>query len=180
VADGRDYHLEDLPQGTDLTRAAELLVAVDRQPATAQTRLAEAIALAFAEGEGVAVALHDGGRLRFTEHPACSACDTPAVPQTPSLFSFNNPRGACGGCNGFGAVLEYDESLIVPDPDRSLVEGAIDPWTKPRYEARRKLLLDTARKLGADPARPWKTLKATVRRELLHGKAGSIWGSSPS
>ncbi len=48
--------------------------------------------------------------------PACSRCDTPAATVTPALFSFNNPRGACGGCNGFGAVLEYDESLIIPDP----------------------------------------------------------------
>ena len=46
---------------------------------------------------------------------------------TPALFSFNNPRGACADCNGFGAVLEYDESLIVPDPERSLAQGAIDP-----------------------------------------------------
>ena len=179
VADGRDYHLEELPQGTDLTQAADVLVVVDRLAATAQTRLAEAVALAFAEGEGVAVVLHEGGRLRFTEHLACSACDTPAVAQTPLLFSFNNPRGACGGCNGFGAVLEYDESLIVPDASRSLVEGAIDPWTKPRYEARRKLLLDTARKLGADPAKPWGSLKAPVRRELLHGKTGRYLGIFP-
>ena len=48
--------------------------------------------------------------------PSCSQCDTPARAPTPALFSFNNPRGACATCNGFGAVLEYDESLIVPDP----------------------------------------------------------------
>ena len=63
----------------------------------------------------------------------------------PALFSFNNPRGACGGCNGFGAVLEYDASLIVPDTSLSLSQGAINPWTKPRYETRRRLLLNTAR-----------------------------------
>ncbi|HEU5219687.1 MAG TPA: excinuclease ABC subunit UvrA, partial [Gemmatimonadales bacterium] len=80
VADGRDYHLEDLPQGIDLRLAAELLVVVDRQPASAVSRLAEAVALAFAEGEGVALVLHGDGRLRFTEHLACSMCDTPAVP----------------------------------------------------------------------------------------------------
>ncbi|HET9275103.1 MAG TPA: excinuclease ABC subunit UvrA, partial [Gemmatimonadales bacterium] len=125
------------------------------------------------------VLLFEGGRLRFTEHPACSACDTPALPQTPLLFSFNNPRGACGGCNGFGAVLEYDESLVVPDSDRSLIEGAIDPWTKPRYEARRRLLLDTARKLGADPARPWAKLPARCRKELLYGKVGRYVGIFP-
>jgi excinuclease ABC subunit A len=179
VADGRDYHLEELPQGTDLTESDEVLVVVDRLSTGATSRLTEALALAFAEGEGVSIVLHEGGRLRFTEQVACSACDTPAVPQSPLLFSFNNPRGACGGCNGFGAVLEYDESLIVPDSRKSLVEGAIDPWTKPRYEARRKLLLETARKLGADPTTPWKALKAAVRRELLHAKAGKYVGIFP-
>ena len=74
------------------------------------------------------------GRLRFTEFPACSNCDTPAATVTPALFSFNNPRGACSNCNGFGAVLEYDDSLIICDPEKSLADGAIDPWTKPRYE----------------------------------------------
>jgi excinuclease ABC subunit A len=179
LADGREVHLEEIPPGVDLTEAGELLVAVDRQRAGASDRVREAVALAFTEGEGVALVLHDGGRLRFTEHPACSICDTPAASLTPLLFSFNNPRGACAGCNGFGAVLEYDESLIIPDSNRSLVEGAIDPWTKPRYEARRKLLLDTARKLGADPAQSWKSLKAPVRRELLHGRTGKYLGIFP-
>ncbi|NOT09512.1 MAG: excinuclease ABC subunit UvrA [Gemmatimonadales bacterium] len=179
LADGLEYHLEELPATIDLTRTGELLVVVDRLTTSTPDRVSEAVALAFAEGEGVCIVLHDQRRLRFTEHLACSACDTPAVSQTPLLFSFNNPRGACGGCNGFGAVLEYDESLIIPDSDRSLVEGAIDPWTKPRYESRRKLLFDTARKLGADPAKPWKSLKAQVRRELLHGKVGRFVGIFP-
>jgi excinuclease ABC subunit A len=179
-ADGVAVHLDDLGI-IDLGASAELLVIVDRLHATpgAETRISEALALAMAEGEGLAVVLHGDGRLRFTEHPACSACDTPAAPLSPTLFSFNNPRGACGGCNGFGAVLEYDESLVVPDPARALIDGAIDPWTKPRYEARRRLLLDTARKLGADPTVPWKTLKPTVRRELLHGKVGRYIGVFP-
>ena len=178
-ADGREYHLEELPPEVDFSGLGEVLVVVDRLIAAETQRVSEAVALAFAEGEGVCVVLHEGGRLRFTERLACSACDTPAVPQTPLLFSFNTPRGACGGCNGFGAVLEYDESLVVPDPRRSLVEGAIDPWTKPRYESRRKLLLETARKLGADPSVPWRSLKPTVRRELLHGKTGRYLGIFP-
>jgi excinuclease ABC subunit A len=142
-------------------------------------RLVESLAAAFIGGEGVALVLHDGGRLRFTEFLACSACDTPAVPITPALFSFNNPRGACGGCNGFGAVLEYAESLVVPDSERSLAQGAIDPWTKPRYEARRKLLLQTARTIEADPDRPWRQLKPAQRRLLLHGKEGRYLGIFP-
>ncbi len=181
LADGTAYHLDALPDGLDLTTAQELLVVVDRLAASADAvpRLAEAVSTAFQEGEGVAIAVTDAGARRFTEFPACSACDTPAAAVTPVLFSFNNPRGACPACNGFGATLEYAESLIVPDPGRSLADGAIDPWTKPRYEARRKLLLDTARALGADVKRPWSGLKASVRQELLHGRKGRYVGIFP-
>ena len=174
-----ELHLDDLPSETELAGATEVLVVVDRVRAADLDRITEAVALAFAEGEGICVLLHPAGRLRFTEHPACSGCDTPALPQTPLLFSFNNPRGACGGCNGFGAVLEYDESLVVPDSRKSLLDGAIDPWTKPRYESRRRLLLETARRLGADPTIPWRSLKAGVRRELLYGKMGRYLGIFP-
>ncbi|MGH2709400.1 MAG: excinuclease ABC subunit UvrA, partial [Actinomycetota bacterium] len=106
-------------------------------------------------------------------------CDTPAAVVTPALFSFNNPRGACSQCNGFGAVLEYDESLIVPDPARSLAGGAIDPWTKPRYESRRRILYEFARGIGADRDKPWHKLKAAHRRELLYGRKGRFVGIFP-
>jgi len=191
LADGTPLHLEELPPGLDLARVGELLVVVDRlslsraaEPPSRPTgdspgRLTESLATAFAEGEGIAIVLHQQGRLRFTERPACSECDTPAIPVTPALFSFNNPRGACRACNGFGAVLEYDESLIVPDPSRSISQGAIDPWTKPRYEARRRLLLSAARGLGADPDRPWSRLTDRQRRELLYGSQGRYLGIFP-
>ncbi len=181
VADGTPVHLDELPDGFDVTRAEELLVMVDRLESgpSAASRLSEALATAFQEGEGVAVVLcHDAvaGRMRFTEFPACSSCDMPAAAVTPALFSFNNPRGACSNCNGFGAVLEYHDSLIICDPERSLSEGAIDPWTKPRYESRRKILLDFARSIGADPHKPWSKLKAAHRRELLYGRKGRFLG----
>jgi len=181
LADGEPLHLEQLPAGIDLAATAELLVIVDRLAGGAESRdrLTEALSTAFAEGEGIAVALHDFGWLRFTERPACSRCDTPAVTVTPALFSFNNPRGACSGCNGFGAVLEYDESLIVPDPSRSIAAGAIDPWTKPRYETRRRLLQSTAQKLGIDPEKPWSRLKPREQRELPHGRHGRYVGIFP-
>jgi len=185
VADGTPMHLDELPPLLDLTTVEELLVAVDRLeggPASA-SRLTEALATAFQEGEGVAIVLHGGypaaGRTRFTEFPACSSCDTPAATVTPALFSFNNPRGACSNCNGLGAVLEYDDSLIICDPGKSLAEGAIDPWTKPRYESRRKILLDFAKSIGADPHKPWSKLKATQRRELLYGRKGRFVGIHP-
>ncbi|MDZ4675745.1 MAG: excinuclease ABC subunit UvrA, partial [Gemmatimonadota bacterium] len=181
VAGGQEIHLDSLPEGLDLSASGELLVILDRLVAAPDVcgRLTESLSTAFAEGEGVGLVLHQEGRLRFTEFLACSACDTPAAAMTPALFSFNNPRGACNGCNGFGAVLEYAESLVVPDPARSLANGAIDPWTKPRYEARRRLLVTTARTIGADPDQPWSTLKAAHRRTLLHGKEGRYLGIFP-
>ncbi len=179
--DGVSHHLEELPATVDLVAAKEVLVVVDRLDAdpARSGRLAESVVVAFGEGDGVALALRDPGRLRFTEHPSCSQCDTPATVVTPALFSFNNPRGACPTCNGFGALLLYDVSLIVPDPERSLSDGAIDPWTKPRYEARRKLLVATARKLGADPSAPWHTLSPEVQETLLHGRVGKYLGIFP-
>lgn len=181
IADGTAMHLESLPADLDLTQTSEVLVVVDRLVGgpEAQSRTTEAITAAFQEGEGVALVIHDGGRLRFTERPACSACDTPAATPRPALFSFNNPQGACSSCNGFGAVLEYHESLVVPDPGRSLAEGAIDPWTKPRYGARRRLLLETARTLKLDTDRPWRRLPAKARHTLLHGKEGRYQGIFP-
>ncbi|MGZ8392901.1 MAG: excinuclease ABC subunit UvrA, partial [Gemmatimonadales bacterium] len=185
VADGVPLRLDELPALLDLTTVGDLLVTVDRLeggPASA-SRLTESLTTAFREGGGVAIVLHGGqpmtGRTRFTEFPACSSCDTPAATVTPALFSFNNPRGACSNCNGFGAVLEYDDSLIICDPGKSLAEGAIDPWTKPRYESRRKILLDFAKSIGADPHKPWSKLKATQRRELLYGRKGRFLGIHP-
>src|SRR5712691_9980121 len=142
-------------------------------------RLADAVATAFSEGEGVALALDNGDRRRFSEHPTCSSCGTAAPALSPNFFSFNNPRGACPGCNGFGAVLEYDESLIVPDPRRTLAQGALDPWTKPRYEGRRRLLREVARAKGIATDTPWRDLPERDRRLLLHGATGRYLGMFP-
>jgi excinuclease ABC subunit A len=172
----------DTPVADARVRAGrEVLVIVDRLAASGanRSRLADAVATAFGEGEGVAVALANGDARRFSAHPTCSACDTPAPALTPALFSFNNPRGACPGCNGFGAVLEYDESLIVPEPARSLTDGALDPWTKPRYEGRRRLLRETARAKSIPTDRPWRDIGEREREFLLHGATGRYLGIFP-
>src|SRR6266705_1337027 len=172
----------DPPDAEQRVREAqEVLVVVDRLPASDANRgrLADAVATAFNEGEGVAVALDNGDRRRFSAHPTCSNCGTAAPALTPILFSFNNPRGACPGCNGFGAVLEYDESLIVPQPRKSLAQGALDPWTKPRYEGRRRILRETARAKGIPLDAPWKDLTGKARHFLLNGASGRFLGMLP-
>src|SRR5690349_9284399 len=179
--DGAVVRLDEDGAEQRVRAGKDVLVLVDRIAATTENRgrLAEAVATAFSEGEGVALALNNGDRRRFSEHPACSACGCAAPVLTPSLFSFNNPRGACPTCNGFGAVLEYDESLIVPDPRRSIAAGALDPWTKPRYEGRRRLLRETARARGIGLDVSWKDIPARDRHFLLHNKSGRYLGMFP-
>src|SRR5437867_3467963 len=179
--DGEVIRLDEDGAEQRVRAGTDVLVLVDRIAATAENRgrLADAVATAFSEGEGVALALNNGDRRRFSEHPACSACGCAAPVLTPTLFSFNNPRGACPSCNGFGAVLEYDESLIVPDPKRSLAAGALDPWTKPRYEGRRRLLRETARARGIGLDVGWNDIAARDRQFLLHNKGGRYLGVFP-
>ena len=176
--------LDELPPGLDLARAEGVLVVVDRlglEPASAE-RLADAVATAFAEGDGLAEVLPVGGGgtgERFSATPRCLSCGAPAPALSPILFSFNHPRGACPGCNGFGAVLEYDERLIVPDPRRSVAQGALDPWTKPRYEGRRRLLKQACRDAGIPTDAAWAELPAGAKKLLLHGKKGRFLGMVP-
>jgi len=179
--DGAVVRLDQPDAEQAVRQAAEVLVVVDRLAASEPNRgrLTDAIATAFNEGEGVAVALENGDRRRFSAHPTCSRCGAAAPALTPILFSFNNPRGACPACNGFGAVLEYDESLIVPDPGQSLARGALDPWTKPRYEGRRRILREAARAKGIPLDTAWRDLSGDARHFLLNGARGRFLGMFP-
>ncbi|HEX2205085.1 MAG TPA: excinuclease ABC subunit UvrA [Longimicrobium sp.] len=176
LADGRELHLDELPEGIDITAAGELLVIVDRFRVDPEegSRLADSLQQAFAEGEGEAVVVPvDGARMRFTERFRCP--DHPEIEfatPSPQLFSFNNPYGSCPECTGFGAVLQLDDSLIVCNPSRSLAEGAVDPWRMPRYEARRKSLQTFAKKEGVPFDAPWAELPEAFRQKVLHGARG--------
>ena len=156
-AGGVVMHLDELPPKTNLAKAKELLVIADRIAVGEEmrTRCTDAFETAFVEGDGDATALNvetttDVNSLPLTVNgkPATSLVFTTAFrcpndghtapAPSPQLFSFNNPRGACGTCNGFGATLEFELSLIVPYPNRTLRDGAIDPWTMPRYDNKRR------------------------------------------
>jgi excinuclease ABC subunit A len=193
AVDGLVMHLDEVTDSKrDITRAKELLVVVDRLRVSADTagRLSDAVGTSFAEGEGDCVILFtdpvvsqlDGApvlRLRFTERFECPDDGTLAPTPTPQLFSFNNPRGACSECNGFGAILEYDESLVVPHPSRSLRDGAIDPWTMPRYDNKRRALAEFAKRERIPMDKPWDQLTSAQRQLLLHTKARGYKGIFP-
>ena len=183
-ANGTVSHLDELEGSkTDLTRSTEVLVVVDRLALSSDVgaRLNDAIGTAFADGDGecVIILAETLEKLRFTERFECAYDGTRAPSPSPQLFSFNNPRGACERCNGFGAVLEYDESLIVCNPDRTLRDGAIDPWTKPRYDNKRRALADFARRERIPMDRPWKELTTSEQHKLLNARTRGYKGIFP-
>src|SRR5690606_6270018 len=183
--------------GHDLAAAGEVLVVVDRLVVRpdGRERLADSLATAFVEGEGEAVAVVAGAgagaragagepspspaaepvpsRLRFTERFRCpDHPDVRFLEPTPRLFSFNNAYGSCPTCTGFGATLEYDEALIVPNPAKSLEQGAVAPWEMPRYKRYRQRLLSFARERRMATDAPWRELPQTFQRAVIHGTRG--------
>ncbi len=192
-ANGAVMHLDEIEaQGLSLRKSGDLLVVVDRLVlgSDSATRLAEAVSAAFAEGDGECFALFadpvqtsltpaPATELRFTDSFQCANDGTRMQPPTPQLFSFNSPRGACPRCNGFGAILEYDESLIVPYPERTLKAGAIDPWSKPRYDNKRRALSEFARRERIPMDAAWSDLSGAQQRQLLTARSRGYKGVIP-
>ena len=192
VSDGEVMHLDELPPKTNLTKSKELLVVADRLVVSPEerTRFTDAFETAFIEGDGDATALHVDPpstvpppsavrRLpsqRFTTRFQCPNDGHIAPVPSPQLFSFNNPRGACSNCNGFGATLEYDVALIVPYGERTLSEGAIHPWTMPRYDNKRRALAEFAKREAIPMDRAWSDLTPVQHEKLLRGKGKGFLG----
>jgi excinuclease ABC subunit A len=155
-----------------LPEGARLAVVLDRVVLDAgqRRRLNESVETALREGGGrVEVDVVGAGRREYTESLRCPACATALERPQPILFSFNHPLGACPQCRGFGNVLEYDEARVIPDPSRSLAEGAVEPWTHPSGRWYQKQLLKAARRSGVDLATPWQGLGEEARRFVHEG-----------
>jgi len=136
-------------------------------------RLRESLREAFNQGEGTLRVYPEGGEpLDFSSRFHCAACERNFPEPSPNLFSFNSPYGACPTCRGFGNLLDYDTALVVPDPALSLDQGALDPWSKPRYERRRWMLRDFCHAAGIDMQAAWAKLPEGQREMLLEGAPG--------
>ncbi len=136
----------------------------------ARRRLTESLETALREGSGRAeVEIVGHGRREFAEDLRCPRCGVALERPQPLLFSFNHPLGACPECRGFGNVLRYDEALVVPDPSRTLAEGAVEPWTYPSGRWYQRALVKAARRRGLDLDRPWQALSDEERRFVYEG-----------
>jgi excinuclease ABC subunit A len=146
-----------------------------------ETRLADSLELALRLGSGVvkiapqaaAPIGAEGGvsseALLFSERLACVECGVSLPELTPRAFSFNNPAGACPRCSGLGVLLELDEARIVPHPELSLREGAIEPWEGRNAGYYQGLLETLAQQFAFDLFTPYAELPASVKTLLMHG-----------
>jgi excinuclease ABC subunit A len=179
--DGELVQLSDPPKlGKQFKHTIE--VVVDRLVVKEgiSQRLTDSVetALGLAEGrvlaEFVDLEADDPERIRaFSEHLACPNEHPLAIDEIePRSFSFNNPFGACSACSGIGTKLEVDEELIIPNPELSLGEGAIAPWSlgTATTEYWNRLLGGLAKELGFSMKTPWEKLPADIRQTVLHGK----------
>ncbi len=120
----------------DLDFSKPVYVLADRlsiSPSMRQ-RLVDTVEICYREaGEAVFEPAEGGELLRFSEKFSCKKCGKEFLDPEPSLFSFNNPNGACKRCQGFGNTIDYDMDLVIPNRALSLQQGAVDPWTKPQH-----------------------------------------------
>jgi len=158
--------------------AKPVYVLVDRLAVSpeSRSRLIDSIEICYREGHGEAILefLPDATgdttqRLVFNERFECKNDGTIYQIPEPRLFSFNNPYGACPRCQGFGNTIDFDLNLVVPDPSKTLDEGAIEPWTKPRFRTLVAELKKWARSRGIPTNVPWRQLTAEQRRLVLEG-----------
>lgn len=135
-----------------------------------RSRLCEAVETAFREGDGRCVVDVIGQGLH-TYHSGfrCQRCGRAFEPLRPVLFSFNHPLGACPECKGFGNVLRYDPALVIPDHNKSLVQGAIEPWSKPGTDWWQKQMLLAMKRKGVDLTVPYRLLGHDTQRLLWEG-----------
>ena len=143
---GRVYEFSSPETLLDVDFAKPVYVLVDRLALAPEirSRLMDSIEICYREGRGEAILefvpehLSDRAdaapeRMVFNERFECKKCGITYQEPEPRLFSFNNPYGACPRCQGFGNTIDFDIDRVIPDKSQVLAEGAIEPWTKPRY-----------------------------------------------
>ena len=161
--EGRVFEFSAPEELLDMDFSKPVYVLVDRLALSPEirSRLMDSVEICYREGGGEAIlefvpeapeglsaaesklaVAGKAERLVFNERFDCKKCGATYQEPEPRLFSFNNPFGACPRCQGFGNTMDFDLARVVPDQGKSLAEGAIEPWTKPRF---RQLTLDMRR-----------------------------------
>jgi excinuclease ABC subunit A len=160
----------------DIDFSKPLYVLIDRIAVAAdqRSRLVDAVEQAYREGgEAVFQTPPREGEpvreFRFSNRFECKRCQIAYQEPEPRLFSFNNPFGACPRCQGFGNTIDFDMSLVIPDSSKTLADGAIEPWTKPKYRSLHTEMRKFAKVQGIPVDVPWLDLAADQQQMIIAG-----------
>ena len=169
----QDGHLINLSQPDSLSTYENSYIVVDRlkkQKKPDRNRIVGSIETAFFEGEGYAYIINEDGQIHtFSQNYSCSNCGYQMIPPQPRLFSFNNPFGACPGCQGFGDMMDWDMNKIVPDPSKPLRNGAIAIWNTPAYRHIMARLSTIAPKYGFSMTSSFADLTKEQKQLIVNG-----------
>ncbi|QZA09566.1 excinuclease ABC subunit UvrA [Mycolicibacter heraklionensis] len=177
--DGVVHSLTDPPK-LKKQEKHDIEVVVDRLTVkeSAKQRLTDSVETALGLADGIVVLEfvdreddHPHREQRFSEKLACPNGHALSVDDLePRSFSFNSPYGACPECAGLGIRKEVDADLVVPDPDRTLAEGAVVPWSMgPTSEYFTRMMASLGEAMGFDVDTPWRKLPAKARKAILEG-----------
>ncbi|NQT25158.1 excinuclease ABC subunit UvrA [candidate division KSB1 bacterium] len=169
--DGDSKELDQSIQ-LDKNKKHSIEVVVDRLqagPAIA-TRLTDSLETALKLSSGtVLISVSGGEEILYSEHFACVHCNISYEEPSPRSFSFNSPYGACETCNGLGSIMKVDPRLVVPDPLKSLDEGAAVPWGEAREGWYFSMLRQVAKEYGFETDVPFHKLSEELQNVIFYG-----------
>ena len=145
-------------------------IVVDRIKASKEekSRLFESVQNALKAGKG-SVLISGTDEQIFSQNNACSYCGITIGELEPRTFSFNSPFGACKTCHGLGVKMEFDSDLLIPDKTKSILDGAIVPWSGRFSSFRRQTLRDVGKKFGFDLLTPINKMSTKQLQVILYG-----------
>ncbi|HSF40239.1 MAG TPA: excinuclease ABC subunit UvrA, partial [Thermoanaerobaculia bacterium] len=170
--DGQLVELSGGPPTLDKQKKHSIDVVIDRivvKPGI-EKRLGDSIETSLKVAGGLVVLAPEGAAEEtLSQNYSCVECGTSLTEITPRLFSFNSPYGACPTCSGLGTLMGVDEDKVVPDPERSILAGAVAPWPEGSKSWRLKMVDTLSKAMGFSLSTPWKKLPAEARRVILQG-----------
>jgi excinuclease ABC subunit A len=174
---GRIFEFSTPESLLDINFAEPVFALVDRLvvAADARSRIVDAVEIGYREAGEVIFETAPGENqppqnFRFSQRFECKQCNLRYEEPEPRLFSFNNPYGACPRCQGFGNTIDFDLDLVIPDKSKTLNQGAIEPWTKPKYKPLFTELKRFARQVGIPMDVPWMELEPEQQKLIIDGQ----------
>ncbi len=162
-------HIDEVKLG----KTEKIDVFVDKMILTRKDRerLVDSIEIGLREGNGkIKIRTDTDKEFVFSDRLECKSCEILYEEPFPNLFSFNSPQGACPVCHGFGDLAVLDEDKIIPDKNKSLEEGAVEPWTKPVSRRLMRKLIAEAQSHGIPTDIPFKDLKDEWKKFVFEGE----------